>query len=415
MAQLIVDGGLTTCYRNKVPSTPSAFSAPTSGTRYESSIAVSWGASTDPNGHSVTYRLEVSINGGTYSQIYSGSSRSYTHSITGVTRGQSIQYRVRAYDGMAYSSYRTSSLCYRNNAPSTPGTFTSPSGTIKRESKTISWGHSTDDATSQANLQYEVGISTNGGSSYSVIRSFATGNSFSYNFANVSTNKNFTSTNCYLRVRARDASNVTSGYRTSNKFTIDFKEPPTLPGAFTGVGTSKEKQTIAIGWGASTDPNGDAITYLVQFWNRSSWITIASENTTTSLSYTLPAVSAQYSDYKFRVRAKDATGLTSSYRESGTFTITQDSAPSLVANTYSQRTMTTVKVSGNITNLGGHSLTQYGIKWGTSSGSLTNTVNLGTRSTTGSFTGEITGLDGDTVYYAKTYATMLKEQLYLVV
>lgn len=393
---------------NTAPTTPGSFTSP-SATRYESSISVAWGASTDADGDIITYQLEVSISGGTYSRIYSGTSRSYSHSITGISRGTSIRYRVRAYDGKAYSGYRYSSTCYRNAAPSTPGSFTYPSSgvTIKRESKTIAWGASTDDQTAQANLQYEVGLSTDGGSSYKIIRSFATGVSFSYNFTNVSTNANFNSSNCYLRVRTRDQHNIGSGYRTSGKFIIDFREPPTMPGVFSGVISKPEKEQLTISWGASTDPNGDSITYLLQFWNRSAWITLVSALTGTSYIHTLPSVSANFSDYKYRVRATDATGLSSNYRESATFSIAQNSVPTVVTGKYSNRTMATANVAGTITNLGGHDVLEHGHCWGTSSNpTIANSkTTLGAKVTTGSFSSALEGLDENTTYYVRAYAT----------
>lgn len=87
------------------------------------SFNVSWGKSTDPDGHSVTYQLESSVNGAAYTTIYSGTNLSYTTSVPFGTT--SVQYRVKAVDSMGASSGYTSSTSktvINNNAPVISGT-----------------------------------------------------------------------------------------------------------------------------------------------------------------------------------------------------------------------------------------------------------------------------------------------------
>ena len=106
---------------NTAPTTPTSITVPTT-VRGGESLSISWGASTDIDGDSLTYRLERSINGGSFSQIYSGSLRNYTDSIT--KSWNTVAYRVRAYDGTAYSEYRTSATrtVTNNTAPTISGT-----------------------------------------------------------------------------------------------------------------------------------------------------------------------------------------------------------------------------------------------------------------------------------------------------
>jgi hypothetical protein len=92
---------------NNIPTTPSNITVPTTIKSGEN-IPISWAASIDSDGDSITYRLERSINGGSYTQIYSGSSRNYTDKAQ--SSWETVAYRVRAYDGTDYSSYRTSSI-----------------------------------------------------------------------------------------------------------------------------------------------------------------------------------------------------------------------------------------------------------------------------------------------------------------
>lgn len=104
-----------------VPSTPPHLNVPTS-IKGGSTVSITWGAATETDGDSVSYRLERSVNGGTYSVLYTGTSVSYTDSIT---KGwNTVQYRVCAYDIDGESAYQTSpQVTVTNNvAPTISGT-----------------------------------------------------------------------------------------------------------------------------------------------------------------------------------------------------------------------------------------------------------------------------------------------------
>ena len=80
------------------PSRPTSITYPTSDS--DGSYTVSWPSSSG----ATSYQLEMSSNGGsTWSQIYSGSSISRPQNVS----GGSYRYRVRAFDGSVYSSWRT--------------------------------------------------------------------------------------------------------------------------------------------------------------------------------------------------------------------------------------------------------------------------------------------------------------------
>lgn len=74
----------------------------------DTNISVSWTQSTDVDDDPITYHLERSINGGNYTEIYSGTSRSYPDTV--LTAWETVRYRVRAYDSYEYSNYSTSNL-----------------------------------------------------------------------------------------------------------------------------------------------------------------------------------------------------------------------------------------------------------------------------------------------------------------
>lgn len=108
------------CYTfiwNSAPSNPASIVVPS--TIYGGkSNPISWGSVTDPDGDTITYQLECSVNGGVYSQIYSGAATTYNHLVTFGTT--SVTYRVKASDPSgANSAYTTSATktVTNNNAP----------------------------------------------------------------------------------------------------------------------------------------------------------------------------------------------------------------------------------------------------------------------------------------------------------
>jgi hypothetical protein len=105
--------GCYTVVWNNAPNAPTSLNVPTIyGGRGNT---ISWSASSDPDGDSISYELECSVDGGAFTRIYSGTSLSYTHTLaSGAT---TIQYRVRAVDSKgAGGAYTTSqSITVTNN------------------------------------------------------------------------------------------------------------------------------------------------------------------------------------------------------------------------------------------------------------------------------------------------------------
>ena len=109
------DGCYTVIY-NQAPTAPSSITVPSEVLGGEN-LSISWAASTDPDGNLSGYVLERKVGSGTWAQVYKGSSRTYTDTITyGWT---SVQYRVKAYDAAgAESAYTTSATrTVTNNRP----------------------------------------------------------------------------------------------------------------------------------------------------------------------------------------------------------------------------------------------------------------------------------------------------------
>ena len=108
--------GCYTVVWNIAPSAPSILNVPT--IYGGKSNPISWSNVIDPDGDTVTYTLECSVNGGAYSVLYSGTSTAYAHLVPFGTT--SVQYRVKATDPSNESSAYTtgtSKTVINNNAP----------------------------------------------------------------------------------------------------------------------------------------------------------------------------------------------------------------------------------------------------------------------------------------------------------
>lgn len=112
------------------------------------------------------------------------------------------------------------------------------------------------------------------------------------------------------------------------------------------------------------------------------------------------------SSYSIRIRSTDQGGLY--FEKSFSITINDISEPSSVTTqSVSNITATTATGNGTITVLGEPSPTAYGVCWNTSGEPTIADSNIdnGNASATGSFTGFITGLLGNTTYYVRAFVT----------
>ncbi|NPV92741.1 MAG: leucine-rich repeat protein [Firmicutes bacterium] len=69
-------------------------------------------------------------------------------------------------------------------------------------------------------------------------------------------------------------------------------------------------------------------------------------------------------------------------------------------------------LNGSITSDGGYGITNYGFFWGTSSGSLTNRLDVGSNNQSDAFTAKLDSLTAGTTYYFKAYAANSKGTAY---
>ena len=111
---------------NTAPSVPASIAVP-STIKGGDTILIQWGTSTDSN--LTGYILQKRTDGGSWTQIYKGASRSFSDTVAAGTN--KVQYRVKAYDSYGVESgYRTSNevIVTNNSAPIISGKDTDLGG-----------------------------------------------------------------------------------------------------------------------------------------------------------------------------------------------------------------------------------------------------------------------------------------------
>lgn len=209
------DGSVQT---NQPPTTPTSISVP-ENISGGSTITISWGASTDPDGNLEGYIVERSDNGGSsWSQIYQGNATSTQNSVAYGT--QSVMYRVKAYDSNGeQSGYRTSSQVevINNTAPSAPPSISVPTEVKGGSTLQITWSASSD---TEGNVSgYVLERKVDEGEWTQVLKD----NALSY----TDTITKGWGTVAY-RVKAYDAYNSESAWTTSQTRTVNNNTAPTI-------------------------------------------------------------------------------------------------------------------------------------------------------------------------------------------
>lgn len=114
--------GCYTVIPNSAPSAPQMVSTPVTVYGGKSN-AIAWSVANDPDGDSVTYQLECSLDQGAYGEIYRGTATAYAHLVPFGTTF--VSYRVKAIDVFGHSSsyaVSTTKSVVNNNAPVISGT-----------------------------------------------------------------------------------------------------------------------------------------------------------------------------------------------------------------------------------------------------------------------------------------------------
>lgn len=86
-------------YKNSAPAAPKNFMAIGSGFNFKNTITLTWDKSTDIDGDTIRYKLYFSRNRGSFEMIQSNiAQNSYTHDISSLNAGDTLGYKIIAYD-----------------------------------------------------------------------------------------------------------------------------------------------------------------------------------------------------------------------------------------------------------------------------------------------------------------------------
>jgi hypothetical protein len=190
-------------------------------------LSVDWGQSTDPEGKSVSYKLEKKIDSGNWTLMYTGTEQSYTD--TAQVGSSTMQYRVKAVDADSIESdYRTGSIINvsANQPPSIPAAIVTPPQVTSGMDVDVSWGASTDPNGNA--LIYILERSIDEGD----WRQIYSGEDQEY----VDTAPIGGAETLQYRVQSKDSLNMYSGYTTSGMIGVLNNQPPAISGSDTDLG-----------------------------------------------------------------------------------------------------------------------------------------------------------------------------------
>ncbi|MEP1743845.1 MAG: fibronectin type III domain-containing protein, partial [Kangiellaceae bacterium] len=264
------------------PGTPGTMGVPS--TDNNGAFSITWGASTGLE-HPGYYELEQSKNSGAYTHVSSPARTTTSHSISGLGDG-SYKFRIKACNldlstaTEKCSSFRVSSSTNVRNKPSAPAKPSNIDSTSS--SYTVSWSKPSGTVT-YYDIQEKVGSG-----SWTTVSSGQSGTTLPRSGKS-------NNTTYYYKVRAcNQYSWSCSAYSSQNTVRVEHKpSAPAKPSDINSTSTS-----ITVNW---SKPSGTVNFYQVQERVAAgTWSTVASNNTTTSLTRT---GKVDGTNYEYRVRA----------------------------------------------------------------------------------------------------------------
>ena len=289
----LTDGDDSDCQANTPPTQPGTLSA---SAITVNSATVSWGASTDANGDTISYQVDYRRNGDV-SWIDGGSTNNTSQPLSGLDSNQSYDVRVTPSDSTEAGPDRTALNLFQtdpppNSAPTQPGILSASA--VTTSSATVSWGASTDPDGDP--VTYLVQYQPNGGASWISAGSTST---TSRSLSGLDPAQAYD-----VRVTPTDGMDAGPARTAMSLFETDaLNSAPTQPGTLSASAITEDSATVS--WGASTDSDGDPITYQVEYRPNGSvsWIDAGSTNTTSRSLSALESTQA----YDVRVTPSDAT------------------------------------------------------------------------------------------------------------
>ena len=154
---------------------------------------------------------------------------------------------------------------------------------------------------------------------------------YSYNVRYVSTSGALNNNGAFYGYRGvRPLCNLLSSILVSDttnsrgNYEFQWNQPPTTPNGISVPASCLSRQNINVTWGAATDPDGDAITYILERSYNNGSYTQVQASAARSFS---EMVSTSWNTLRYRVKARDAFGLESAYITSNTSAVIHNQPP----------------------------------------------------------------------------------------
>lgn len=307
-----------------------------------STINVTWSL----YGQNIVFTLERSVNGGSWTTVYSStSSTSYTY--TTPSNFNSVQFRVRARSTStgATSNYAVSNTITvdKGSAPSRPSSCTvrsneNDSTTIFTNStKTtynISWTNSTDPDNDMRG--YEIQFCTSNNQTWRGSRTFGVSTLNTTARCSELTGATWVK----YRVRAYDQFNQYSAWRESSQVTVSALSAPKWSGSgwirypVPTADTVREQEPFKIQWSNATDVDGDLYRYVLERednqsgnWTSNQFSLLVRNVQNNQPEWTDVIKSATINKIRYRVKAQDQTQRETTYITGPVITVVHNTPP----------------------------------------------------------------------------------------
>jgi hypothetical protein len=322
---------------------------------------------------------------------------SFTSSLTGLTAGTT--YHVRAYGTNSLGTAYGADIFFSTNSVQVP-TLTTTTATSIAQTTATSGGNISSDGGGTITARGVCWNTFTGPSATLTTKTIDAGTTGAF----TSSITGLTAGTVYF-VRAYATNSAGTGYGNEISFTSAAVVAPTL----TTTAVTSITQTTASGGGNISSDGGGAITYCGICWSISTGPTVALATKTTQTGTTgafTSSITGLTAGTVYYARAYATNSAGTAYGNEVSFTSSSATVPTLTTTAISSITQTTATSGGNISSDGGNSVTSRGVCWSTSTGpSVALSTKTSDATGPGSFTSAITGLNLNTTYYVRAYAT----------